>query len=280
MKINDESRFPHPVLSGFTGDYSKGDFSFVIQEIEEIWEKGLVEIHFKFTIAEESILDLVNCGKANIGLFVTCLETYHNKFEKIDLEQTSISFTGGVLHGSVRVRPLIWTDKKVDGFSSENLHKDFASEHLSFAQGTIIALGEEVTFSAGRQKFAKMETIFTLAKNNEVPPGQVMIQTEEDKISIQAAPTTYASIHKLRNTNPGRVLLLNSIYLPAVMDVLNSLQTPSTGDQDKRWYRTFNSKCEHLGIDPASGKVLEDAQKLLKSPFTKIENSTEFIPND
>jgi len=82
-------------------------------------------------------------------------------------------------------------------------------------------------------------------------------------------------INNLRGTKIGQSILLNSIYLPAVMDVLSHLKDGVTGFAGKKWYKVFNAKCEHLHIDYKTGNFLEDAQKLLKSPIGNIKSIGE-----
>jgi len=275
MKVNDRTRFPHPVLSDLTGDYKEGHFAFVVTEVEEVPKQNKVTLHYEIEISEESIAELIEAGKAEIGIFVTCLETYYNDLKAIDPTNSSISFEPGTLNGRVIVRPVIWVSEDVEDFSSSNLHEEFGGDSLKLSKSEVIALGEETIFTVGREKLAPMETIFSLAKDDTVPPGEIMVQTEADKITILACPETYTHIYRLRGNTPGKVILLNSVYLPAVMEVLSALQNPPEALIEQRWYRIFRAKCEHIGINPESGDVLSDAQKLLKSPFSRIEKSRE-----
>ncbi len=275
MKITDKTRFPHPVLSNFTGDYNESRFSIEIHKIDEIIQEGKITIHFNSEISEKAIAELVENKKGKIGLFVVCLETHYNKLETIEINQTSFKFIPGTLHGRVRIRPVIWVDQEVEDFTSDNLHEEFGNEPRKLILGEVIAVGEEQVFVAGRQKLAPMETIFKLGKDESVLPNQIMVRTDSDKIKILASKKTYSFIHKLRNTSVGKNILLNSIYLPAVIEVLSTLQELDEAVKGKRWYRTFSLKCDHLGINPENGEMLRDAQELLKSPFHRIEECKE-----
>lgn len=276
MKITDKTRFPHPVLSDFTGDYIGSHFSLEIKKIDEIIQEGKITVYFEIKISEQSIVDLVEKKKGKLGLFVTCLETHYNKLETIDMNQTVFEFLPGTLHGRVIIRPVIWVNQEVKDFTSENLHEEFGSEPRDLLPGKIISVGDDHVFIAGRQKLAPMETIFKLAKDDKVPLGQTRVRLDKDKITILASSKTYSFICKLRNTSIGIGILMNSIYLPAVMEVLSALQSPDEIDKEKRWFQIFNAKCEHLGIKLENGEPLRDAQKLMKSPFMRIEECKEF----
>jgi hypothetical protein len=62
-------------------------------------------------------------------------------------------------------------------------------------------------------------------------------------------------------------LLLNGVYLPAVMEVLRNLASERQLYEQRRWYRPFVARCEHLSIDVGDPSLLEDAQKLLSDPY-------------
>ena len=272
MKIDDKTRFPHPVLSNFTGDFKGADFS-VDLKIEENYKEGKIKINFECKVSEEAVSDLVKQKKGKFGFFVVCLDTHYNKLEVVDINQGSFELLLMDFHGKVRLRPVIWVEEEVGDFKSENLHDEFGAEPLKLIPGEIIAVGEEELINIDQEKLAPWDTIFTLARNDEVPAGQIMVQTDDDKIKILASSGTYTFIYQLRANPTGQIILLNSVYFPAVMEVLSVLRNPDESIKEKRWYRTFNAKCEHLGINPENGESLKDAQKLLNSPFGRIEKS-------
>ena len=272
MKIDDKTRFPHPVLSDFTRDFKGGQFSadFII---EENYKEEKIKIFFDCKISEKAITVLLESKKAKFGFFVICLETHYNRLEEVDIKKTFFEISLRHLHGRVRIRPVVWVEDVVDAFESDNLHDEFGGGPIKLVPGEIIAVAEEQVIIIDPEKLAPWETIFTLAKSDEVPVGQFMVQTDEDKIKILAASSTYTFIHQLRNNSQGKPVLLNCVYFPAVMEVLSVLREPDQSIKEKRWYRTFSSKCEHLGINPENGEILKDAQKLFDSPFSRLEKS-------
>jgi hypothetical protein len=76
----------------------------------------------------------------------------------------------------------------------------------------------------------------------------------------------------MRNIQLGRHVLLNSVYMPAIMDVIARLQARETGLESRKWYRIFRAKCDDLAIDPTdpSQPPLRIAQKLLRQPLRKM----------
>ncbi len=70
----------------------------------------------------------------------------------------------------------------------------------------------------------------------------------------------------------GKSLLLNAVYMPAVMEVVARLQGGNSGFESRKWYRGFRAKCDDLGINPADDtrSPLSVAQKLLREPLKKV----------
>ena len=73
----------------------------------------------------------------------------------------------------------------------------------------------------------------------------------------------------MRNVVAARPILLNAVYMPAVMDVISRLQTGQSGIESRKRYRVFKAKCDDLAIDPADPgqSPLSIAQRLLRQPL-------------
>ena len=65
----------------------------------------------------------------------------------------------------------------------------------------------------------------------------------------------------------GKPVVMNAVYLPAVMEVLDALRDGGEQYEGLRWYSPFVARCDSKGIDPAAEmSLLESAQLLLDSP--------------
>ena len=166
MKIDNNTRFPYPVLCDFTEDYEDCNFTTEF-EIEENFKEGKILIHFNNDITEKTILNFVQEKKIKSGFFVTCLDTFFNRLETVDINQTSFTLRSAEVDGRVTIRPIIWSDKLVDGFSSPNLHPEFRDSYKKISSGQLIAIGDEFSFHAGHEKLTPLESIFSLGKYNE-----------------------------------------------------------------------------------------------------------------
>lgn len=269
MKINPSDRFPHPVLEDATDDYLTGEFT-VNVHLAESMKTGALLVHYDVEITEPSLSECMANGLAQACLFITCLETYYNVLHRLELSRGQMEIPQGLLSGTVIIRPMVIASHANIRISSTNWHGDFRGVTFHPEAGEILALGSQVRFNVGREKLAPIESIFELAVGDGVPKGQFQVGLDSERITIVAEKDTYEAVYNIRNVPLGRHILLNSVYLPAVMQVLSVLQDGSGSYQERRWYRVFTAKCTLDGIDTQNPDLLGDAQKLLKSPLTRV----------
>jgi hypothetical protein len=269
VKVNDTMRFPHPVLWSQCDDYVDGAFAISVA-IEEQPDTGRVKAVCTPVVTETALKSLIDSDIARVGVFVTCLDTYFNELFTLPLGGGSFEICGGLLRGQVVLRPMAWAGAPITSFASPNVHAEFGAGPYSFRKGAVLAIAEPSVISIGSDKMVPMGSIFDLAENDTVPRDQFGIQPEGDRIQIQASRATLARIQMLRATQEGKVTLLNAIYLPVVMRVLDLLRADEAIYEGRRWCKVFRAKVDHLGID-IKGDLLEAAQQLLKSPFGRIE---------
>jgi len=269
MKLSDEMRFPYPVLSHATGDFPAGDFN-VVFEVEERSSDGRLRLSYSCEVTEKDVQQLVRGGSARTGLFVTCLETYFNQLSPLSLGKGELEFRGGLLNGRVVLRPVLWTERTLDRWKPTNIHQEFGTGALRISEHKLLGLGDEFVINVGRDKLRPLETIFSLAIGEAMPEGRIGLDLEAEKIRIIVDKKTHESISLYRGGNIGRAILLNGVYLPAVMEVLRNLASDRQLYEPRRWFRPFVAKCEHLSIDIADPALLQDAQKLLSDPYRRL----------
>ncbi len=274
MKLSDRSRFPHPVLWSVSGDYLSGHFQ-VDFEGQESLSTGAVRLTYSAELDQPAVSRLLANGSAAAGVFVSCLETYYDRLLPISLPSGRLEIAAGLLKGRVILRPVIWSTGGAALDDTTSTHPEFGRDAITFNKGALLAIGDEAVIEVGREKLARIESIFALAKNDDVPPGQFALVLDNEKVEICAAQSTYEKIHGLRATGVSQAILLNSVYLPAVMDVLACLQGAENQYEGKRWHRIFTAKLRHLEISVDSDDLLEAAQRLLSSPFSAIPNELD-----
>lgn len=273
MRISEETRFPHPVLSPDTGDFPSGEFdlSFVYQENPET---GALTLEHNITLTEAGIKELVETGKAAVGCFVRCGDTYYTELRTLAFPSGRSDFAAGTLLNRVSLRPVIWLKDNLPEWNYKDIHEEF-SPPISLSHGDIIAFCDEHIISVGQAKLASIESIFELDHSPDVPEGVLQVQLDCDRITILTSQNTHEAILLLRGQARGKPVVMNAVYLPAVMEVLDALRDGAGQYDVHRWYAPFIARCDHRGIDPsAEASILENAQKLLDSPTKSLASLT------
>jgi hypothetical protein len=269
MKINDVMRYPHPVLSDSSPDFNASEFHCSFEQ--QLTQDGKLKVSSDLVLRCPDISALINTQRAATGYFVICRPTYFNFLQPAPLAKVDSYFDAAKFFGAVVIRPAIWTLSEVKRFSSPHMNAEFGRA-VSIPKGAIIALGPEFRFSVDKKKFKPFESIFELAAQAGLEPGTIEVDPLRERITISAEPETHKSLASMRNMPAGRDMLLNCVYLPAIIDVLAALQGAEEDFTGKNWYRVFKAKCDDLGIDPASSKQtpLVMAQKLLRAPLKRV----------
>lgn len=274
MRISDASRFPHPVLSSFTGDYTHGIFDLQMKAHENP-ETGSLGLDYEITLTEPSIQNLVRSNKACVGCFVRCNDTYFSELRRMSWPNGHADFPAGSLLNRVSLRPLVWLEDELRDWNPGTIHEEFVPP-VSFNCGDILAIGDEFILSVGQAKLAAIESLFELVSSSEVEPNQIKIDLDRDRIGILVEQKMFETLSILRGQAQGVPVMMNAVYLPVVMEVLDSLRGAESQYESARWYRPFTAKCDHFGIEPSDGvSILESAQKLLSMPAATL---SELVP--
>ena len=265
MRLSEETRFPHPVLGLDTGDFTDGRFDADFR-LEEDTQSGALTLEHRIALTEPAIRDLVETERAAAGCFVRCADTFFAELRSMSWPEGRSDFTAGKLLNRVSLRPIVWLLEDLPEWNPGTINPEFAPP-VTLDRGDIIAVGSEHIISVGQAKLKPIESIFQLDRSPDVPEGTLQVDPDQDRITILAGPETCKTIRLLREQAGGRPVVMNAVYLPAVMEVLDALRTPEGGYEGRRWYQTFLAKCDANGIDPSSGSsILESAQNLLDGP--------------
>lgn len=266
MRITEDTRFPHPVLSPYSADYTSGEFSVAFEAFEDPATCAL-QLDYAITLTEPAILELVTSGRATIGCFVRCGDTYYTELRQLSWPMGRTDFRPGSLLNRVVVQPIIWLNAALRAWNPGTIHPEF-SPPLDLDPADIVAVGVEAVLSIGQAKFAEIESIFELRRAPGVPEGEMRIDPDGDRIGIVVAPGLFDVINVLRGQADGQPVVMNGVYLPAVMEVLDLLTPGRDQYEAQRWHQPFLAKCDAKGIEPSPGmSVLEAAQSLLEVPL-------------
>ncbi len=265
MRFSEETRYPHPVLAQDTGDFTAGEFDMTFTVSEDI-ATGALSVQHETTLTEDEIRKLVETGKASVGCFVRCADTYHAELRTLAWPSGRTDFAAGALLNRVSLRPIVWLNDKLSGWNPGTIHPEF-SPPVDLSRRDIIAIGEEHIISVGQAKLAPIESIFELDRSPDIPEGMLHVDLEQDRITILAGEKTHETIMLLREQTTGKPVVMNAVYLPAVMEVLDALKNGADQYEPYRWHAPFMARCDVRGVDPktdtSSSKALRSFWKAL-----------------
>ncbi len=272
MKLSSDMLFAHPVLSSSSTDFIGAvfDTDFAVR----IGEADNLDILASMTLKCPDLEALVNSGGAGAGFFLMCSHTYDNRLIEMAPGSKEHRFKASDFFGTIRLRPVVWSKEARKQWRSAYIHSEYGGI-ADFPAAAILALGDEQTFSVDRERLKPFESIFSLAALDELGLGEIAVDTDSDKITIKVHSQTKESIEGIRNTSSGRNIILNAVYLPAVMQVLNEIAVDRNRCEARQWFRIFEAKSAAVGISLEQPDFLRDAQRLLGFPFLKVEAEKE-----
>lgn len=269
MKIKESTSYPHPVLAPWSDDISGASFDTKIAfRLDE--NINQVTLHCDVALEHPEIQNLIDSGRATFGCFIKCQETGLRRLQPLGFPIGSQQFASGALLGRVQLRPMVWTTSKVAAYNPSGVHAEFAG-NMDIDAGQILALDDEQVIEVTRPALPPLESIFKIQSSDSVPPGAFEIDTEVDRITVFMSKQTYQLIQELRNESDStRVVLMNALYVPVVIEVLDQLRAGTAQFDQYRWLHPFRARCEEADVDISNPDLLNDAQKLLQRPFASL----------
>lgn len=271
MRISDDTHFPHPVLSPYATDFLEGAFTLDLTTTEVV-ATGELSIEHQASVTEPAIRSLIESGDARVGCYIECRDTYFTELRQLSWPRGRSDFRPGTLLNRVTLRPLVWLTTDLPEWNPASIHPEFEPP-VSLSRGDIIALAHEQIITIGQAKLAPLESIFSLEKAADVGDRMITVNLDADKITIRVGERLYETIAALRGQRDGHAVLMNSVYLPAVIETLDNLRDGGEQYEEMRWHRPFVAMCDvqHVQLDNDL-KLLESAQKLLNGPVDLLHN--------
>lgn len=274
MKISETTSYPHPVLAPWSEDIAGASIDTEIT-FREKDEGSQVSIYFSAKLEQPNIVQLIQEGDATFGCLIRCQETGLRRLQRLGFPTGLFHFAPGALLGRVQLRPMVWAIKRIDSYSPEGAHTEFGNG-CDIERGQILALDDEQTIDVTRPPLASIESIFEIIASDQVSDGRFDIDTESDKITVRMNEKTYLLVQSLREENEiTRNVIMNALYIPIVMQVLDQLADGYDQFEQYRWLHPFKGRCELEGIDVKKPDLLNHAQQLLAMPFFALNQLIE-----
>jgi hypothetical protein len=282
MQIN-QRLYPHPVLSWFSDDYPKGIFQPALQVLPN---KSFFRIVLVCKTSSKAIKGLIADKKAAYCIHVECPSTrFRSAFVSYE-EGFEVDIPVSDLEGKVEVSRTVVCTVGIKNFSSEEFHSDFSGRSFDLAPGDVVAVAETVEFPAIKKddELAKLPSIFSILRSQEVNPEDIDVDLGDQKLKIVLSPDLHKKFLGLNADVVMRATLCSSLLIPALICALEHIRYTDEASAllDRRWFNVLSKRMRDIGIDPQNLKDCSEsslviAYKLLDKPLTKSFDDLESL---
>ncbi len=183
-----------------------------------------------------------------------------------------LSIESGPLLGVISLRPLIWSsvDDDFAPIAGRGLHAEYEPP-IPIANGAILAMAEPSRLNVGGE--IHVGSVFELVRVSDSESERMEVDLEDSShIRIRLPSPLYDVVSELRRRRVDQAIVMNAVYLPAVMEVVSVLRAGSTDYRAKHWYSVIEERLHEVeaSID-GSEATLTLAQALMADPLTGLK---------
>ncbi len=277
MRFDPGKAWPHPVLrpSSYGDDYPQGEFEVEI-EVNRVKGSTAVEVYADFELSDPSLLQLVERDKARFALLVKAPTTHSRRLLQSNEPNIKQSLPAGELSGRAEFVPFLVCTQHLSGFRSDGWHTDFDGRTFDIAPGTVLAEDVSKDYWIDTADEAPLGSIFGHKRRSDLPDGRWEYELGDDRVWIvmsNASATRYEAAREHANNQPDGQYLMNGLYLPALVAVLNDVDQNVDDYSHCRWFGSLDQRLEAVECQPLGtlgSNRLIDAQKLLDHPFPRM----------
>ena len=275
MRIDPGKGWPYPVLRPpeYGDDYPKAEFEVDI-ELKLARGSVAVDMTAEFDLSDPDLLQLVQRSAAEYVLLVKSSKTHFRRAFCSAKPRIEESFRGE-LSGRVEFSSFLVCVESQSDFVARGWHPDFAGLSFDLMPGFVLAEDKPKEYWIDAADEAPISTIF------EQRPGgkrdglwECVLDGHRVQIQLSDADSKcFQSAREQVNNTPAAQYLMNGLFLPVLIHVLNEADKNPDDYSEYRWFDSLDNRLEalelkSLGSDQADRAI--DAQKVLESPFVKM----------
>lgn len=285
MRFEPNKAFPHPVLKPTMGGPESGDYpDYGFQASFDIAvddADGKIRVETEFQLQQPDILRAVGRGEAAYSLLIVCPNTYFRSLVTSSNSVMSAAITFGDVDYQVELRPSVVTTRAIPDYRPSDLHPELRGQAYTVDVGGLLAQDYSSNFPASREYLRPITSIFRIVPDPKKPTGQLDLVVG-DPVQLIVNNKDNERLMAARRTNRGREGLMNSVYLPAVVNLLAEAVRLREDDSGSRWFSVVTFQLDEIGLsfeELCEGRITlwHAAQALLKypanyAPFMKPES--------
>ena len=266
-----QKSYLYPVLRPQSDDYSKADFEVTVN-VERIQDTTAFTVEADFMLSDPDLLKLVGQGSARYVLQVRSPKTYYRTAFSASQNRIREEFSHGLIAGRTEFSPFLVATDYIHAFCASGWHDDYEGMSFDIPTGSVLAVDQHVEFTIDTTEEKPLGSIFELVEANRISDGIWKIDHTNDRVRIDLSHQDYARFTAARENVSNADYIMNSVYLPALIWLLQEGDRGSDELNDRRWFRALNARLEEINsplLGSESNRVI-DAQHLLECPFMKL----------
>ena len=277
MRFDPGKAWPHPVLRppSYGDDYPHAEFEVEI-EVERAQGSTSVEVTAQFVLSDPDLLQLVQDSAAQYVLLIKASKTHFREMIYSMEPDFGRVFSGGDLSGRVEFAPFLVCIRRLENFRAEGWHQDFSGRTFDISPGSVLAEDTPKDYWVDTADEAPIGSIFGHKARPKLPDGCWELELAEDRVWIvmsESDTQLYGAARDLANNRPEGQYLMNGLYLPALIAVLNEVDRNVDEYSEYRWFASLEYRLEAVKssrLGALNANRWADAQQILDMPFTKM----------
>ena len=281
MTISNNIAYPTPVLRAESNDYLHSQFTSAV--IASVTPDDKINIAIDFDQTSPEIATQLASGHAVYVAVASCRDTVFEKVitpDSADLKNASTTISRWDVDNVLSVATYIVARQHITQFLPNDLHLEFGQQPVDFQPGSFLATGEVFSYCIYQEVFKSMVSVIDLVMNKNLQEGEWQVDLESDKICIEVDKKMKVTIDKECSSQKNQTILMNGLYLPALIHVIQQLQNKKDDYSERRWAKVIETKALSLaGDDWEKDDAYKVVNKLLGYPLNNLK-SRVFEEND
>lgn len=270
MQIHPHKSFMYPVLRDGSDDYLSGRFEAQISVLENPYRQT-VRLNVECSLDQPQLKALIQKGHAAYGLRIKCADTFHRECLFQQNPSFSRDYEAGRVCGRMEILPLVVCLNNGSRLESQDFHPEFQSTTFYLKEGQVLAHARSLQYYLGINSDS-IGTVFKSMSTKDLKKGIFNVLWGDDLVTLQFSVEDEVQFTQARSGDQDALRgFMTGIYLPAVLSVLQEMDTYPEAHEDKKWYQVIHKELVNNNMalpgDTRSPNRLMDAQQLLKRPL-------------
>jgi len=275
MRFDPRKSFGHPVLRNYSDDYIEASIQSSV-ELVSTEDANEFELDYHVMVGVSELKKALKNQDVCLVISLACTKTlYSQTFVTYELAGSRLIDMRDI-RGDLNISVEMIASKTPFVIKSTKFHSEYGggSGSYTLSKGDLVAQAEPLRVFIEKEVFQSVISLFEWSVNEETPNDEWRLDWDEGGIKIITSAKQREQLAIAENTPEGRAILLNSIFLPAMIALISSI-IEGEADEDFLWVKTIHTKLNSQGVTSITDQsnAVELAQKVLKTPLSALNRT-------